>query len=70
MELEIGDYVSWKWGVGIASGEIISINDSRTEIESKGKVIVRNGSKNNPAIIIKHNSGNLVLKLKSELAKL
>ncbi len=67
MELKIGDHVAWKWGSGLATGEVMLINESRTEIESKGKVIVRNGSKVNPAITIKHESGNLVLKLKSEI---
>ena len=64
-----GDYVVWKWGAGIAHGEVIDVSPERTEIVSKGKHIVRNGTPVNPAVIIKHKNGNQVLKLASELSK-
>jgi hypothetical protein len=71
MNIKIGDYVAWKWANGVAEGKVIEISHERTEIESRGSRIVRNGSEENPAIIIKHlNSGNEALKLSSELTKI
>ncbi len=67
MELNIGDWVCWKWGTGVAEGTVKEIHNSRTEIVSKGTHIVRNGTKNNPAVIIVHTNGNEVIKLQSEI---
>jgi hypothetical protein len=64
-----GDYVAWKWGSGLAEGRIKSIHHEPTSIESKGKMIKRNGEFDNPALIIKHSSGNDVIKLASEVQK-
>lgn len=65
--LKIGDEVGWRWGNGIATGLVASINPERTEIVSKGSRVVRKGSPKNPAVIINHKNGNRVLKLASEL---
>jgi len=62
-----GDYVAWKWGNGLAEGIIKSIHTEPTTITSKGKLVKRNGTSDNPAIVIKHKSGNDVLKLASEV---
>jgi hypothetical protein len=67
MDLKTGDYVVWKWAGGYAEGKIVSIHAERAEIVSKGKKIVRNGNNENPALIIKHKSGNSVIKLLSEI---
>lgn len=64
-----GDYVAWKWGNGLAEGQIKSIHTEPTTIISKGKPIKRNGSSDNPALVITHQSGNDVLKLSSEVQK-
>lgn len=64
-----GDDVAWKWGNGLAQGKVKSVHEEPTTIESKGKVIKRNGTADNPAIVIKHKSGNDILKLSSELQK-
>jgi hypothetical protein len=63
------DQVAWKWVNGVAEGVVIEVRPERTEIESKGARIVRNGTPANPAVIIKHSSGTRVLKLSSELQK-
>ncbi len=68
-QLQIGDSVAWQWANGIAEGVIVAVSTERVEITSKGKLIVRNGSALNPAISIQHSSGNLVLKLQSEIQK-
>jgi hypothetical protein len=65
--MKVGDYVAWKYINGIAEGRIESVHDEPTAIISKGKRIKRNGSKDNPALIIIHKSGNDVLKLMSEV---
>lgn len=59
--------MAWKWGNGIAQGVVKAVSHERLEIISKGKKIVRNGSPDNPALIIDHDSGNTVLKLTSEV---
>ena len=65
--MKAGDYVAWKWGNGLAEGIIKSVHTEPTTILSKGAHVKRNGSADNPAIIIEHKSGNDVLKLASEV---
>ncbi|MEI7682895.1 MAG: DUF2945 domain-containing protein [Candidatus Saccharibacteria bacterium] len=65
--MKVKDTVAWTWGSGIAEGVVLKICPERTEIISKGKVIVRNGTPDNPALIIKHKSGNKVIKLQNEV---
>lgn len=62
-----GNEVGWQWGSSITTGTVVSLHPERTEIISKGSLIVRNGTSENPAVIINHKSGNQVLKLSSEL---
>jgi hypothetical protein len=65
--VKVGDLVAWRWLNGIAEGEIAEIHHSRHEIITKGKRIIRNGTLDNPAIVIKHTSGTEVLKFASEI---
>jgi hypothetical protein len=65
-----GQYVAWKWGTGLAEGKILSVHPEPTSIKSKGKLIKRNGSHDNPALIIEQSSGTRVLKLESEVKRL
>lgn len=67
--MKSGDAVAWQWGNGLAEGIIKSVSPESTSIISKGKHITRNGTKDNPALIISHKSGNDVLKLASEVQK-
>jgi phage terminase small subunit len=67
MELKAGDRVAWRWFSGVAEGEVLSVHTDKTQILSAGKVITRNGSKANPAVVIIHKNGNQVIKLASEL---
>ncbi|MDB5162490.1 MAG: hypothetical protein JWN28_97 [Candidatus Saccharibacteria bacterium] len=64
-----GDYIAWKWGNGLAQGRVKSIHKDSIIITSKGKEVKRNGSSDNPAVVIEHKSGNDVLKLVSEIQK-
>lgn len=65
--MKVNDMVAWNWGNGLAEGVVKEVRPERTEITSKGKKISRNGTPDNPALIIKHKSGNDVLKLQSEV---
>lgn len=62
-----GDWVAWPWGAGVAEGRVIEVVPARHEIISKGSHIVRNGTPDNPAVVMEHKSGNPVIKLASEL---
>ena len=61
--------VSWKWAGGLVQGEVAEVFFDRIERVIKGKKIVRNGSKENPAYVVQSQSGNFALKLHSELSE-
>lgn len=67
--MKVNDTVAWTWGNGIAEGVVVKICHERTEVVSRGKTIVRNGTADNPALVINHKSGNPVVKLQSEVQK-
>lgn len=67
--IKVGDHVAWQWANGLAQGVVSGVHHERVQITSKGKHITRNGSADNPALIIEHSSGNKVLKLQSEVQK-
>jgi len=62
-----GTHVAWKWGRGLAKGIVKSIHRESKTITSKGKTIKRNGTTDNPALVLSRKSGNDVLKLASEV---
>ena len=59
--------VKWKWLGRFISGEVLEIHFARVEKVIKSKKIVRIGSKENPAYLVKSEAGNEALKLHSEL---
>jgi hypothetical protein len=65
--IKVGSEVGWLWAGSLVSGKVVEIYPSRHEILTKGKNIVRNGSLNDPALVILHPKGSLVLKLKHEV---
>jgi hypothetical protein len=65
--LQKGDTVAWKWASGVAEGTVEAVCPERTEITTKGKTIHRNGTKDDPAVIIVQQNGTKVLKLAHEL---
>lgn len=67
MTLKKGDSVRWKWGSGHAEGTVEKVIADRMEIQTKGSKITRDGTQENPAIVITDSSGSKVLKLASEL---
>lgn len=64
-----GDAVTWSWGNGEATGKIQSVFTEKTTRKIKGSEITRNGSKDDPALYIKQEDGDAVLKLASEVSK-
>ena len=65
--MQIGDQIGWQWGSGLATGEVIELRPERTQIESKGKIITRNGSPDDLAVVIKADNGSKVIKLAHEV---
>lgn len=65
--MNVGAEVGWTWAASVATGVVLEIHPNRHEIITKGKRIVRNGSPQDPAIVIKHSKGSLVLKLSHEV---
>lgn len=66
-KFKIGASVQWKWLGRTISGIILEIYMQPVVKSIKGKKIKRNGTKDNPAFLVKSNAGNEALKLKSEL---
>lgn len=62
-----GTNVSWKYGTGTATGKIESIHKEAITRTIKGAEIHRNGSADNPALVIVQENGDRVLKLQSEV---
>lgn len=63
-----GDNVFWKWASGEAQGTIKEIHNSKITKTIKGSEITRDGSSENPALVIEHEN-SVVLKLASEVHK-
>lgn len=62
-----GDAVKWAWGEGQGEGKVQSLFTEKTTRTIKGSEVTRNGSKEDPALYIKQNDGDAVLKLASEV---
>lgn len=68
-ELKQGDSVEWTWGTRTAEGTVDQTFTRRVTRKMAGKSITRNGSEENPAVLIRQSDGGRVLKLASELRK-
>ncbi|MFZ1484113.1 MAG: DUF2945 domain-containing protein [Candidatus Saccharimonadales bacterium] len=68
--IQIGSEVGWLWMGSLTTGVVQEIHQSRHEIVSKGKRIVRNGTPEDPTLVIMHSNGSLVLKLSHEVQDL
>jgi len=64
-----GDNVKWEWGNWEASGKIQSIFYEKTTRTIQWTEVTRNGTKDNPALYIKQEDWDTVLKLQSEVHK-
>ena len=64
-----GDKVEWDWGSGTATGKVQSRFEKSVTRKIKGSEVTRNGSADDPALYIKQEDGDAVLKLSSEVRK-
>lgn len=64
-----GARVKWNWGQGVGRGLIAERFERHVERTIEGSLIRRNGSKRDPAFLVKTDNGSEVLKLKSELSR-
>jgi hypothetical protein len=64
----VGTKVAWKWGSGTAEGKVEDRFERRVQRTIKGAKVVKNGSRENPAVLIGQKGGGKVLKLESELS--
>ncbi len=62
-----GDAVKWKYGNGYGRGTVQSTFTEKTTRTIDGNEVVRDGSEDDPAVYVKVDDGNNVLKLASEL---
>ena len=64
-----GDRVRWHWGSGTAAGTISETFTERITRRIKGAEVTRNGSAEDPALLITQEDGDAVLKLASEVER-
>lgn len=62
-----GTQVTWKYGTGTGTGKVESIHNDSISKLIMGSNITRNGSDENPALLIVQEDGGTVLKLQSEV---
>jgi hypothetical protein len=63
-----GAKVKWRWGAHEAHGEIVERFERRVSRTLKGQKVVREGSADEPAYLIRQGDGDRVLKSQSELS--
>ena len=68
-EIDVGDKVSWSWGNGTATGEVVETFTEKVTRTIKGTDVTRNASGEEPAFLIEQEDGDRVLKSITELDK-
>lgn len=66
-EISQGAKVKWEWGLGTATGTAQNAFVESVKRTLKGSEIARNGSDDDPALLIKQKDGDEALKLRSEV---
>ena len=64
-----GPEVRWPWGEGHARGTVVERFEHPVEREISGNPVKRNGSPDDPALLIAQKDGQQVLKLRSEVER-
>jgi hypothetical protein len=62
-----GQQVHWAWGANTAEGRVAEVFARRVSRTLHGKRVVRNGTADNPAVLVEQDDGGRVLKRASEL---
>ncbi|GAB3902669.1 hypothetical protein GCM10028803_29750 [Larkinella knui] len=65
-----GDSVRWQYAGNQAEGKVVEVHKEEIEKTIKGTKVKRNGSADNPALVIEQDDKQLVLKLQSEVEKM
>ncbi len=63
-----GTDVKWDWGSGTARGTVTERHECTVTRTIDGSEVTRNGSSDDPALVIEQSDGGVVLKLKSEVS--
>jgi hypothetical protein len=66
-EISQGTKVTWNWGQGTASGTVQKTYAKSITRSLKCTEVTRNGTKDDPALLIEQEDGDEVLKLSSEV---
>lgn len=64
-----GEPVRWNWGAHAAHGQVVERFDRRVQRTIEGARIVRRGTAENPAYLVRTGDGKTALKRGTELAK-
>lgn len=67
--MQKGQTVTWDWGQGTASGEVVDRFTRKVTRTLKGSEVTRDGSGKDAALLIRQDDGDEVLKLESEVRK-
>ena len=62
-----GSNVRWSWSGSSAEGKVVEIHRSKVTRTLAGSEITRNGTSEDPALLIEQDDGARVLKLRSEV---
>ena len=60
----------WKYASGHAEGKVVEVHKEEVEKTIKGSKVKRNGSIDDPALVIEQDDNDIVLKLESEVEKI
>lgn len=64
-----GTKVKWDWGDGTATGTVQETKTQKITRTIDGNEVTRDGSEDDPALVIEQDDGQTVLKLKSEVER-
>lgn len=67
LTIDTGQSVEWNWGSGTASGTVEKSYSETVTRTIKGTEVTRHGSDDDPALLIRQEDGDVVLKLSSEV---
>lgn len=68
-KLKVGQAVSWQYAGSTAHGKVKSVHPSKKTLTIEGSKITRNGTEENPAVVVEQEDGSRALKLASELKR-
>lgn len=64
-----GTSVKWDWGDGTAEGTVQERHEKKISRTIDGNEVTRDGSADDPALVIEQSDGQTVLKLSSEVER-